>query len=55
VPLLIIAPLTFLGGSFYSIDMLPPAWQKVALLNPVVYLSADSAEASTGKPTWRSA
>ena len=38
VPLLIITPLTFLGGSFYSIDMLPPAWQQVALLNPVVYL-----------------
>jgi len=38
VPLLIITPLTFLGGSFYSIDMLPPAWQNVALLNPVVYL-----------------
>jgi ABC-2 type transport system permease protein len=38
VPLLIITPLTFLGGSFYSIDMLPPLWQKVALLNPVVYL-----------------
>jgi ABC-2 type transport system permease protein len=38
VPLLIITPLTFLGGSFYSIDMLPPAWQKVALFNPVVYL-----------------
>jgi len=38
VPLLIITPLTFLGGSFYSIDMLPPVWQKVALLNPVVYL-----------------
>jgi ABC-2 type transport system permease protein len=38
VPLLIITPLTFLGGSFYSIDMLPAAWQKVALLNPVVYL-----------------
>jgi ABC-2 type transport system permease protein len=38
VPLLIITPLTFLGGSFYSIDMLPPFWQKVALLNPVVYL-----------------
>ncbi|HJV70279.1 ABC transporter permease [Ideonella sp.] len=38
VPLLIITPLTFLGGSFYSIDMLPSAWQKVALLNPVVYL-----------------
>src|SRR5699024_2979108 len=38
VPLLIITPLTFLGGSFYSIDMLPPFWQKVSLLNPVVYL-----------------
>ncbi|WP_026380401.1 ABC transporter permease [Afifella pfennigii] len=38
VPLLIITPLTFLGGSFYSIDMLPPFWQKVTLLNPVVYL-----------------
>ena len=38
VPLLIVTPLTFLGGSFYSIDMLPPVWQKVAQLNPVVYL-----------------
>jgi ABC-2 type transport system permease protein len=38
VPLLIITPLTFLGGSFYAIDMLPPFWQKVALFNPVVYL-----------------
>jgi ABC-2 type transport system permease protein len=38
VPLLIITPLTFLGGSFYSIDMLPPAWQTISLLNPVVYL-----------------
>lgn len=38
VPLLIITPLTFLGGSFYSIDMLPPFWQKVTLLNPVLYL-----------------
>lgn len=38
VPLMIITPLTFLGGSFYSIAMLPPFWQKVALLNPVVYL-----------------
>jgi ABC-2 type transport system permease protein len=38
VPLLLITPLTFLGGSFYSIDMLPPFWQKVTLLNPVVYL-----------------
>jgi ABC-2 type transport system permease protein len=38
IPLLIITPLTFLGGSFYSIDMLPPAWRTVTLLNPVVYL-----------------
>ncbi len=38
VPLLIITPLTFLGGSFYSIDMLPPVWQTVTLFNPVVYL-----------------
>ncbi len=38
VPLLIITPLTFLGGSFYSINMLPPFWQKIALFNPVVYL-----------------
>ena len=38
VPLLIVTPLTFLGGSFYSIDMLPPFWQNVALFNPVVYL-----------------
>ena len=38
VPLLIITPLTFLGGSFYSIAMLPPFWQKIALFNPVVYL-----------------
>jgi ABC-2 type transport system permease protein len=38
VPLLIVTPLTFLGGSFYSIEMLPPFWQSVALFNPVVYL-----------------
>ena len=38
VPLLIVTPLTFLGGSFYSIDMLPPFWQTVSLFNPVVYL-----------------
>lgn len=38
IPLLIVTPLTFLGGSFYSIDMLPPFWQKVTLFNPVVYL-----------------
>ncbi|RQR41717.1 MULTISPECIES: ABC transporter permease [unclassified Burkholderia] len=38
VPLLIITPLTFLGGSFYSVDMLPPAWRIVTLFNPIVYL-----------------
>ena len=38
VPLLIITPLTFLGGTFYSISLLPPAWQTVTLFNPVVYL-----------------
>jgi ABC-2 type transport system permease protein len=38
VPMLIITPLTFLGGSFYSIRMLPPVWQKITLFNPVVYL-----------------
>jgi ABC-2 type transport system permease protein len=38
VPLMVVTPLTFLGGSFYSISMLPPLWQKIALFNPVVYL-----------------
>jgi ABC-2 type transport system permease protein len=38
IPLMIVTPLTFLGGSFYSINMLPPFWQKVSLFNPVVYL-----------------
>ncbi len=38
IPLLVITPLTFLGGSFYTIDMLPPFWQTVSLFNPVVYL-----------------
>lgn len=38
VPMLIVTPLTFLGGSFYSLKMLPPFWQKVTLANPVVYL-----------------
>ncbi len=38
VPLMVISPLTFLGGTFYSIDMLPPLWRKIALLNPIVYL-----------------
>ncbi len=38
VPMLIVTPLTFLGGSFYSISMLPEVWQKITLFNPVVYL-----------------
>ncbi|MGD8551821.1 MAG: ABC transporter permease, partial [Methyloceanibacter sp.] len=38
VPLLVITPLTFLGGTFYSLSVLPPLWQKISLLNPVVYL-----------------
>ncbi len=38
VPLMVVTPLTFLGGAFYSINMLPPFWQKVTLFNPVVYL-----------------
>jgi ABC-2 type transport system permease protein len=38
IPLLVITPLTFLGGSFYSIKLLPPVWQTISLFNPVVYL-----------------
>jgi ABC-2 type transport system permease protein len=38
IPLLVITPLTFLGGTFYSIDVLPPLWQVIALFNPIVYL-----------------
>lgn len=38
IPLMVVTPLVFLGGTFYSIDMLPPAWQTVSLFNPVVYL-----------------
>ena len=38
IPLMVMTPLTFLGGAFYSIDMLPPVWQKVTLFNPVLYL-----------------
>jgi ABC-2 type transport system permease protein len=55
IPLMVITPLTFLGGSFYSINMLPPFWQKVTLLNPVVYLVSgfrwsfyDTADVSIG-------
>jgi ABC-2 type transport system permease protein len=49
IPLLIITPLTFLGGSFYSISMLPPFWQTVALFNPVVYLISGFRWAFYGK------
>jgi ABC-2 type transport system permease protein len=38
IPIMVVTPLTFLGGSFYSVQMLPPFWQKVSLFNPVVYL-----------------
>jgi len=38
VPMLVVTPLTFLGGAFYSIDMLPPAWRTFSLFNPIVYL-----------------
>ena len=38
IPLMVVTPLTFLGGAFYSIHMLPPVWQKITLFNPVVYL-----------------
>jgi ABC-2 type transport system permease protein len=38
IPMLVVTPLTFLGGAFYSIDMLPPTWRTIALVNPVVYL-----------------
>jgi ABC-2 type transport system permease protein len=38
IPMLVVTPLTFLGGAFYSIDMLPPTWRTIALFNPVVYL-----------------
>jgi ABC-2 type transport system permease protein len=38
IPLIVVTPMTFLGGAFYSIDMLPPAWRTVTLFNPVVYL-----------------
>jgi ABC-2 type transport system permease protein len=38
IPMMVLTPLTFLGGSFYSIDMLPPLWRQITLFNPVVYL-----------------
>ena len=49
IPLMIITPLTFLGGAFYSINMLPPFWQKVTLFNPVVYLISGMRWAFYGK------
>jgi ABC-2 type transport system permease protein len=38
IPMLVVTPLTFLGGTFYSVNMLPPVWRNITLLNPVVYL-----------------
>ena len=57
IPLMIITPLTFLGGTFYSIKMLPPFWQSVTLLNPVVYLVSGFRWAFYGWPmsAWASA
>jgi ABC-2 type transport system permease protein len=55
MPLLIITPLTFLGGSFYSIDMLPPIWQTMTLFNPVVYLVSGFRWSFYGVPTSASA
>jgi len=49
IPLMIVTPLTFLGGAFYSINMLPPFWQKVTLFNPVVYLISGMRWAFYGK------
>jgi ABC-2 type transport system permease protein len=49
IPLMIITPLTFLGGAFYSINMLPPLWQKLTLFNPVVYLVSGMRWAFYGK------
>ena len=53
VPLLIVTPLTFLGGSFYPLSVLPPVWQTISLFNPVVYLVAASAGAFSTSRTWR--
>ena len=49
IPLMIVTPLSFLGGAFYSIDMLPPLWQKIALFNPVVYLISGFRWSFTGR------
>ena len=51
IPMLIVTPLTFLGGSFYSVNMLPSGWRTITLLNPVVYLIRASAGAFTRSPT----
>jgi ABC-2 type transport system permease protein len=53
IPLLIVMPLTFLGGPFYSIDMLPPVWQKISLFNPSVYLIAGFRWSFFGKSEMR--
>ena len=53
VLLLIVTPLTFLGGSFYPLSVLPPVWQTISLFNPVVYLVAASAGAFSTSRTWR--
>lgn len=50
IPLMVVTPLTFLGGSFYSINMLPPLWQKVTLFNPVVYLISGFRWSFYGRP-----
>ena len=55
IPLLIITPLTFLGGTFYSIDLLPPFWRTVTLFNPLVYLINGFRWSFFGSPTSRSA
>jgi ABC-2 type transport system permease protein len=49
IPLMVIQPLTFLGGAFYSLNMLPPFWHKVTLFNPVVYLISGMRESFTGR------
>jgi ABC-2 type transport system permease protein len=49
IPLMIVTPLTFLGGAFYSISMLPPLWQRITLFNPVVYLISAMRWAFYGK------
>ena len=58
VPMLVITPLTFLGGAFYSIEMLPPAWRTVSLFNPIVYLISGfrwSFYSVADVPVWSSA